>query len=38
MDKLESEQLPHVTRCKNGKTSFRREVTTGLTHQDATDW
>ena len=39
MDKLEFEQWPHMTRFKNWKTSFRREVITGTTHlRQATDW
>ena len=39
MDKLEFEQWPQVTRCKNRKTLFRREAITGSTHpRQATDW
>ena len=39
MDMLEFEPWPHVTRFKNWKTSFRREVTVGFAHpRQATEW
>ena len=39
MHKLKFEQWPHVTRFKNWKTSFRREVIKGSTHRgQASGW